>query len=59
MSKERLIDDDLKKTKDTAALRDIFYDKRIGLGGFDRIWEKVKDEKMGFTPKEVKAFIAR
>ena len=59
MSKERLIDDDLKKTKDTAALRDIYYDKRIGLGGFDRIWEKVKDDKLGFTQKEVKAFIAR
>ena len=45
MSKaERLIDDDVKKTADTEALRDLFYNKRTGLGSFDKLWRKVKKE---------------
>ena len=50
---------DSKKTKDTSALREIYYDKRIGLGGFSAIWEAAKERKLGFTQKEVKAFMAR
>ena len=42
--KERLIDDDLQKTKDTEALRDLFYSKRTGLGSFDKLWRKVKKD---------------
>ena len=57
--KERLIDDDLKKTKDTESLRDLFYSKRTGLGSFDKLWRKVKKEGLDFTQKEVKDFLSR
>ena len=59
MSKERLIDDDLKKTKDTESLRDLFYSKRTGLGSFDKMWRKVKKEGLDFTQKEVKDFLSK
>jgi len=60
MSKaERLIDDDVKKTADTEALRDLFYNKRTGLGSFDKLWRKVKKEGLDFTQKEVKDFLSK
>ena len=60
MSKEeRLIDDDMKKTKDASALRDLFYSKRTGLGSFDKLWRKVKKEGLDFTQKEVKYFLSK
>ena len=57
--KERLIDDDLKKTKDTEALRELFYSKRTGLGGFDKLWRKVKKEGLDFTQREVSDFLSK
>ena len=60
MSKpERLIDDDLKKTKDTSELRKLYYDKKTGLSSFDKLWRKVKKQKLDFTQKEVKDWLAK
>ena len=59
MSKERLIEDDLKKTTDYEPLRGLYYDKRVGLTSFDKLWRKVKKAGLNFTQKEVKAFLGR
>ena len=54
MSKlERLIDGDMKKTKDTTELRELYYSKKSGLTSLDKLWKKVKKEKLDFTRKEV------
>ena len=39
--------------QDTAALRDLYYDKGAGLSSFDKLWRKVKKQDLGFTRKEV------
>ena len=59
MSKERLIEDDLKKTTDYEPLRELYYSKRAGLGSFDTFWRKVKKAGLDYSQKEVKSFIAR
>jgi len=59
MSKERLIEDDLKKTTDYEPLREIYYDKRVGLTSFDKLWRKVKKAGLNYTQKEVKSFLNR
>ena len=58
-NKERLIEDDLKKTTDYEALRELYYGKRTGLASFDKLWRKVRKEGLGYTQKEVKSFLAR
>ena len=58
-SKERLIDDDMKKTKDTEALRKLYYSKRVGLTSFDKLWRKVKKEGLDYTQKELKQWLAK
>ena len=55
---ERLIDDK-KKTKDTAALRELYYDPTRGLSSLDKLWKKVKKEGLGFTRKEVQEWLNR
>jgi transposase InsO family protein len=60
MSKpERLIEDDLKKTTDYEALRELYYNKRTGLSSFDKLWRKVRKEGLNYTQKEVKSFLKR
>jgi hypothetical protein len=60
MSKpERLIEDDLKKTTDYEALRELYYNKRTGLSSFDKLWRKVRKEGLNYTQKEVKSFLRR
>ena len=59
MSKERLIDDGLKKGKDVERLREIYYTPAYRLGGLAKIWEVAKEEKLGFTQNEIKAFMAK
>ena len=59
MSKERLIDDDLKKGKDVERLREIYYTPSYRLGGLAKIYEISKEEKLGFTQNEIKAFMAK
>ena len=51
-SKERLIEDDLKKTTDYEALRELYYKKRTGLSSFDKLWRKVKKEGLNYTQTE-------
>ena len=51
-SKERLIEDDLKKTTDYEALRELYYGKRTGLASFDKLWRKVRKEGLNYTQKE-------
>lgn len=62
-SKERLIDDDMKKgstiKQGEGALRDLYYSKRVGLSSFDKLWRKVKKEGLDYTQKEVKDFLKR
>ena len=60
MSKpQRLIDDDLKKTKDTTELRKLYYDKKTGLTSFDKLWRKIKKQGLDFTQQEVKQWLAK
>ena len=46
MSKERLIDDDLKKGKDVERLREIYYTPSYRLGGLAKIYEISKEEML-------------
>jgi hypothetical protein len=60
MSKpERLIDDEMKKTKDTTELRELYYSRKSGLTSLEKLWKKVKKEKLDFTRKEVQDWLAK
>ena len=55
MSKpQRFNGDDLKKTKDTTELRELYYNKKAGLASFSKLWRKVKNQGLDFTQQEVK-----
>ena len=58
-NKERLIEDDLKKTTDYEPLRELYYGKRTGLSSFDKLWRKVKKEGLDYTQKELKQWLAK
>ena len=51
MSKER--------PTDYEPLRELYYDKRVGLTSFDKFWRKVKKAGLNYTQKEVKSFLKR
>ena len=55
----KVIEDDLKKTKDSERLREIYYTPAYRLGGLAKIYEISKEEKLGFTQNEIKAFMAK
>ena len=40
-------------------LRELYYDKSVGLSSFDKLWRKVKKKGLDLTRKEVKAFLDR
>ena len=49
----------MSSSKNEERLREIYYTPAYRLGGFAKIWEVAKEEKLGFTQEQVKAFMGR